>query len=303
MSAKNLVADAPRDSALERRLAAALAGTRLGRPLYGFQRVGSTMDVAKALAEQGAPEGTLVWAARQDHGRGRLGRVWESPEGGAYFSLILRPSPGTPPTGGVGEGVPQPKAEGRPTRSLQDIPQLSLVAGLSAAEAIRELTTLSPSIRWPNDLLLNGRKVAGILIEASVQRIADSVQNYIVVGVGINVSTDPRELPEGSTSLREALGSSYTLYAKRYPLDPVALTVALCRKFDGWYDSWTAKGFAPIREALRPWLTLGALVRLTTNSSQVEGQASDVDEQGRLLVRLESGVMRSFEAGEVALLR
>jgi len=282
MSAKRLLADAPRDSALERRLAAALAGTRLGRPLYGFQRVGSTMDVAKALAEQGAPEGTLVWAARQDQGRGRLGRVWESPEGGAYFSLILRPS--RPPT---------------------EAPQLSLVAGLAAAEAIRELTALSPSIRWPNDVLIDGKKVAGVLTEgtsgSSVQRIADSVQNYVVVGVGINISTDPRELPETATSLQEA--SSSTLNAERSPLDPFALTAMLCRKFDGWYDIWTAQSFAPIRKTLRPWLTLGGFVRLTVGGSEVEGQATDVDEQGHLLVRLESGAVRAFEAGEVALLQ
>ncbi|MBI4434905.1 hypothetical protein HY635_03790 [Candidatus Uhrbacteria bacterium] len=77
----------------------------------------------------------------------------------------------------------------------------------------------------------------------------------------------------------------------------------LCRKFDGWYDIWTAKGFAPIRESLRPWLNLGGLVRLTAGDSEVEGQTTDVDEEGRLVVRLESGVVRAFEAGEVALLR
>lgn len=279
MSARNPVADAPRDSALERRLAAALTGTRLGRPLYGFQRVGSTMDVAKALAEEGAPEGALVWAARQDHGRGRLGRVWESPEGGAYLSLVLRPM--------------RPPAE---------VPQLSLVAGLSAAEAIRELTTLSPSIRWPNDLLLNGRKVAGILIEASTVRSEGRRQKtegkkddvpYVVVGIGINVATDPKDLPDTATSLA-ASGAA---------CGPHHLTAVLCSKVDGWYDIWTAKGFTPIRESLCPWLNLGGLVRLTIGGSQVEGQAMDVDEEGRLLVRLESGVVKTFEAGEVTLLR
>ena len=133
-----------RDQKLEQQLLQALNGARIGKPCYAFREVSSTMERAHALACDGAGEGTLVFAARQAQGRGRLGRRWESPDGGAYFSLILRP-----------------------TRPPPEIPQLSLVAGLSAAEAIRELTALSPSIRWPNDVLLNGKKVAGILTEGT----------------------------------------------------------------------------------------------------------------------------------------
>ncbi|MBI4434904.1 biotin--[acetyl-CoA-carboxylase] ligase [Candidatus Uhrbacteria bacterium] len=107
-----------RDPELEEQLLQTLNGVRFGRPCYAFRQVGSTMDVAKQLATQGEPEGTLVFAARQEQGRGRLGRRWESPEGGAYFSLILKPS--------------RPPAES---------PQLSLVAGLAAAEAIQEQHT------------------------------------------------------------------------------------------------------------------------------------------------------------------
>lgn len=222
------------------------------------------MDRAHALAREGAGEGTLVFAARQQQGRGRLGRTWESPEGGVYFSLILRPA-----------------------RSPEEIPQLSLVAGLAAAEAIREVTGLSASIRWPNDLLLEERKVAGILIEAK--------EPAVVLGVGINVTTQPTVLPETATSLA-AWGAA---------CDPYGLAAGVCRRFEGWYDGWSANGFGPIREALRPWLShLGEVVRVTRGTAhQVEGQALDVDEAGRLLLRLESGAIRSFDAGEVTFLR
>jgi len=269
-----------RDPELEARLKAAFKGCCFGGAIHGYAVCDSTMERAHALAREGVGEGTLVFASRQTQGRGRMGRKWESPEGGAYFSLILRPS-----------------------RPLTETPQLSLVAGLATAEAIRELTGLSLSIRWPNDVLVDGKKVAGILTEASVQRTADSVQDYVVIGVGMNVSTDPRELPDTATSLRVALGSSYPLNAVRSTLDPMALAAALCTKLDGWYDIWTAQGFAPIREALRPWLNVGAIVRLTMGDSEVEGQATDIDDLGRLVVRLESGVVQAFEAGEVTLLR
>lgn len=253
-----------RDPGIEARLQRVFDGARFGRPCYAFEEVTSTMDVAHQLARQGDPEGTCVWAGRQRQGRGRLGRTWESPEGGAYLSLILRPA-----------------------RPPQEIPQLSLVAGLSAAEAIREVTGLSPSIRWPNDLLLEERKVAGILIEAK--------DGAAVLGVGINVTTHPDALPETATSLA-ACGAA---------CDPYDLAARLCRRLEGWYDGWRANGFAPIREALRPWLShFGEVVRVTLGTDhEVEGQALDVDEAGRLLLRLESGAIRPCEVGEVTWLR
>ena len=249
---------------LEATLSACING-RIGHPVHAFQCVGSTMEIAHALAQEGAPEGTLVWAVRQEQGRGRLGRLWTSPEGGAYFSLILCPQ-----------------------RPAAEHPQLSLVAGLSTAQAIQELTGLFPAIRWPNDVLIDNKKVAGILIES---RVSD----YVVIGIGINVTIDRGELPEGATSL--AASSSPAP-------DPCRLTGVLCRHLETWYDAWTSKGFAPIREALRPWMGhFGQPVHITAGSHRFEGTASDLDECGRLLVRLDSGLIRPFEVGEVTLLR
>lgn len=265
-----------RNPELEARLKAAFKGCCFGGAIHAYAVCDSTMERAHALARDGAGEGTLVFAARQTQGRGRLGRKWESPEGGAYFSLILRP-----------------------TRPPAEIPQLSLVAGLAAAEAIKGSDPFlgsdpvpRVSIRWPNDVLIDGKKVAGILVEAK--------DNAVVVGMGINVTTDPKDLPDTATSLAEKVPGTFS-EKSAWHLFP--LVAAVCTTFDRWYDIWTAQGFAPVREALRLWLNLGGLVRLTTGDSQVEGQATNVDEEGRLVVRLESGVVQAFEAGEVTLLR
>ena len=261
-------------------LEAAIARHLGGRPVYAFQQVGSTMEVAHRLAAEGAPEGALVVAARQEQGRGRLGRAWASPEGGVYLSLILRPM-----------------------RPPSETPQLALVAGLAAAEAIRDSACLYPSIRWPNDHLLREKKVGGILTEQKVPGTlgGGAVENslsarfVVVIGIGVNVSSDPASLPEGSTSLA-AEGASHVSREE--------VIAGLCRRFSAWYDVWTRQGFAPIREALRPWMGLfGHPVHLTAGTERLEGTASDLDESGRLVVRLDSGILRQFEMGEVTLLR
>ncbi len=249
-----------RDAVIEAQLSLYLAGTRFGHPLYAFRKVDSTMNMAHLMAQHDAPEGTVIWAGSQEAGRGRQGRVWESPEGGVYLSLLVRP-----------------------WRPAQQLPQLSLVAGLAVAQAIQQLTTILPSVRWPNDILINHLKVAGILTEAKY--------GAVVIGIGINVTTPQHALPETGISLAAA-GAA---------VDPNHLTSALCRRFAAWYDAWLAEGFAPVREALRPLMALfGQVVHITTGTTRFEGTATDLDEQGRLVVRLDSGVLRAFDMGEVA---
>ena len=257
------------DPAAANRLGSALKGWTV----YAFRSVSSTMELAHELAVEGAPERTLVFAGKQEQGRGRLGRTWSSPKGGAYFSVILRP-----------------------TRPVREIPQLALVAGLAAAEAVHELTGLSPSVRWPNDLLLDGRKLAGIL--------AESRNGAVVLGIGINVTPRPGELPETAASLGANLRPGGGAPGAKMRLDAPGVTTTVCLALEGWYDIWTRKGFADIRAALRPRIGLfGHPVHVATGSEYFEGTAQDLDELGRLVVRLDSGLMRAFEMGEVARLR
>jgi BirA family biotin operon repressor/biotin-[acetyl-CoA-carboxylase] ligase len=161
------------------------------------------------------------------------------------------------------------------------------VAGLATAETIHHLTRLFPAIRWPNDLLLNHRKVSGILVEAK--------SGAVIVGIGVNVTTRAEDLPETATSLAAAGGGT--------ACEPAHLTGVLCRRFQTWYDVWMSQGFLPIREALRSWIGLfGQPIHISAGASQFEGTARDLDESGRLLVRLDSGIMRSFDMGEITLL-
>lgn len=264
---------------LEQRIQDARNGLHLGHPCYAYQTVPSTMDLAHQLAQQGAPEGACVWAETQTSGRGRAGRAWTSPAGGIYLSLILRP-----------------------TRDTREIPQLALVAGLAVAETIHDVTGLWGAIRWPNDVLLNNQKVCGILVEASSsdirQQTADSSRNqnsYAVVGIGVNVTTAHADLPEGATSLGHWINPV---------LDRFALAATLFQFLDQNYQQWIRDGFAPIRAQLSRWIGLfGHLVQITTPKDQFQGQAVDLDEAGRLLVRLDSGIIRVVDMGETALLR
>jgi BirA family biotin operon repressor/biotin-[acetyl-CoA-carboxylase] ligase len=161
------------------------------------------------------------------------------------------------------------------------------VAGLAVAEALRQEAGVLPSVRWPNDVLLAGKKACGILVE--------SKHDAVIIGIGLNVTTSPSDLPDIATSL-SAQRATQT--------DPRVLTGALCRRFERWYDSWTSEGFGPIRDALRPLMGLfGQVVHITAGTSRFEGTAADLDEHGKLVVRLDAGVLRAFGVGEVALLR
>ncbi len=257
-----------RNPELEQRILTARNGLRLGSPCHAYQELPSTMDLAHQLAQQGAPEGACVWAETQTGGRGRAGRVWASPPGGIYLSLILRPQQDT-----------------------REIPQLALVAGLALAQTIQEVTGLWASIRWPNDVLLNKQKVCGILVEAQ----STSANTHAVIGIGLNVTTAREALPEGATALAQWANPI---------IDRFALAGTLFRCLDQSYQQWTREGFAPIRAQLSRWVGLfGQLVHITTAKEAFQGQAVDLDEAGRLLVRLDSGVIRPVEMGEVSLLK
>lgn len=236
----------------------------LGKLLHDYGVVSSTMDVAREHLRHGAAHGTLIVAERQLKGRGRLGRGWASPKGGLYASFIVRPH-----------------------RAVEEVPQLSLVAGLSVAEAIRDVAGLYPSIRWPNDLLLQEQKVCGILVEACSQAV--------IIGIGLNVKTNPRELPPQATSLKACAAASTSIDR---------LLVAICRHLSAWYGIWSTSGFPPIREALRPWMGLfGCFVHVRAGTNHFEGTAVDLDEAGRLVIRLDFGLHRALAVGEVTFLR
>ncbi len=242
-------------------------GTRIiGRYIRWHEVLPSTSDLAMSLAEIQVPEGTIVVAEEQTAGRGRLGRPWASPRGGVWLSVILRP------------GLPPPRA-----------PLVGLAAAVAAARAIRTTTGLLARVKWPNDVLVDGRKVVGILLDAGPGA------EWVVVGVGINANVPRSALPADAqspaASLQDLLGG---------PVDRGVLVRALLRELERGYEELRAGGAA---SALRRWRemadTLGRIVRVETPAGAIEGMALDVDDAGALLVRRRDGEVHRVIAGDV----
>jgi len=259
--------------ALELAIPPLLRTRALGRTLAVHPVLGSTNDEALRLARGGAPHGTAVIAETQTAGRGRRGRSWSSPPGvNLYLSLVLRPK--LPP---------------------QRAPELVPTLAVAAAETLRDLGA-DAGIKWPNDLEIGGRKVAGILTELSAT--SAGIQ-FVVAGIGINVNVGPEALPpevrERATSLRIALGRE---------VSRAALAADLLARIEAWLDLHGARGFEPVRERYRALsVTLGRRVVLVEDDATVEGIAEDIDESGALLLRRDDGVLEPARTGDVTSLR
>ncbi|CEP68974.1 Biotin--acetyl-CoA-carboxylase ligase [Moorella glycerini] len=253
-------------------VAAGLKTSWLGRNLYYYDEVGSTNQVAKELADGGAPEGTVVIAEAQTGGRGRRGRSWLSPpHKGIWFSVILRP---------------------RVTPALAS--QLTLLAAVAVAAAIRRHTGLPPGIKWPNDLLAGGRKVCGILTEIKAE--IDAIE-YVVLGTGLNVNMEAGDF---SPEVRP-LATSLFLELGR-PVARLPLFQEILYQLEKWYERWQEEGFDPVRRAWKEAsVTLGREVEVNSWREVFRGVAVDIDAEGALLVRGGGGEVRRFNSGEVSL--
>ena len=248
-------------------LRVALSGRVIGRRIDFHQSLPSTMDEARRLAEAGMPEGTVVLAEEQTAARGRFDRVWISPVGvNLSFSVILRPGP-------------------------DRLPQVNMAAALAVSRAVERTCGLVPSIKWPNDVRLGGRKVAGILVE-SVVRSGDAA--YAVAGIGINVNFDTASSPEIAST-----ASSIMVESGRRADRGKVLRLAL-EGFDDLYGT-VSSGGSLTRDWAEGLETLGRHVRVEWKELVVEGRAESVDEQGNLLLRMADGSTFTASAGEVTL--
>jgi BirA family biotin operon repressor/biotin-[acetyl-CoA-carboxylase] ligase len=242
---------------------------RFGCVLEVHPVIDSTNNAARALAEAGAPEGTAVIADEQTAGRGRQGRTWFSPpERNLYLSVVLRPK------------VAAARA-----------PLVTLVVAVALAEAVRR-EGLAPRLKWPNDLLLEGRKAAGILTEMSAR---GGEVAWVVAGIGLNVNMDrvhfPAALAERATSLRIAAGRD---------LERPALCAAILGELEQWTARFYAEGADPVLAAWRSLsTTLGRRVRVREGGAAALGLARDVDGDGALLVETEAGGTLRVIAGEI----
>lgn len=238
----------------------------MGKDIYYFDEVLSTMDIATQLGMEGAPEGTLVVAESQSKGRGRLGRHWLSPKyKGIYLSDILRPK-----------------------ISPAQASLLTLLSAVSVSEAIKEMTGLETNIKWPNDILLGNRKLGGILTELAAEM--DEVR-FAVVGIGLNVNNSKSSLLTGATSLKEQKGES---------VNRVELLQEILRRLEINYLLLQEGGYQEIIDKWRRYATtLGRRVKIICHNRQLEGQAIDIDRDGGLLLRKDSGLIEKVMSGDV----
>ena len=247
-----------------------LDGTWAGRQGYFAEGTGSTNTWAKQLAEEGAPHGTLVVADEQTSGRGRRGRSWKSPRGSnVYMTLLLRP-------------------ELEPSRASM----LTIVMGLSVAQGLKALLELPVEIKWPNDAVLNGHKLCGILTEMSAQ--VDYI-NYVVVGTGINVNFTefPEELKDIATSLMVETGRT---------VNRAEVIAAVLRAFERNYEIFIRTGdLTGLQgEYSQILANRNREVRVLDPKEPYEGVALGINAQGELLVRREDKTVTEVYAGEVS---
>ena len=240
-------------------------GTRfIGQRVIYYTSLTSTMEVAKREAQQGTAEGTVIIADEQTAGRGRIKRTWLSPEGNIALSVILYPS-------------------------LICLPFLIMLASLAVVYSIETVTGLKPQIKWPNDVLINGRKVCGILIESDVR---GSTVNYAIIGIGVNVNLSLSAFPDllvTATSLSEELGRDVSrldiIRQLLVEMERLYLTLPMVESI---YEQW--------RDRL---VTLGKRVCVKSDETTYEGVAESVTADGSLLLRHSNGSLTRIVAGDV----
>jgi len=250
-----------------------LTAKRLGCEVRFLQETASTNRDVDTAAQAGAAEGFLVMADAQTAGRGRMSHTWFSPPGAnLYFSLLLRPDV-----------------------ELAAVQSLPLVVGLAVTEAIIECApALQPKIKWPNDLLVNGKKICGILCELQTKH---DKPDYIVAGIGVNVNLTadqiPNELKTSATSI---------LIENGKPLNREQLLAAILNRLEPLYDNWRAFGFKPFVANMHALDALrGLLIRIDLSGEPVEGIAAGIQADGALLLETSKG-LRPIYSGEAHIL-
>ena len=249
-----------------------LSTTYIGKKIYYFPELESTNIAAKEKAlhrAEGMSEGTLIIAERQSAGKGRLGRKWFSPAGGIWLSIILYPQ-----------------------LSPSYISRITLMTAVAVVKAIKVCTQIESQIKWPNDVLINEKKVCGILTEMSAEL---DIINWVVVGIGINANIDildfPKNIQKNTTSLKETSGKE---------ISRVKLVQTFLQEFEKYYEKLKKKGFSSI---LKEWKlyshTLGKKIRVDIGERIITGEAIDINESGALILKKEDGELIKIISGTI----
>ena len=245
------------DLPLEQEIRGGLETSIIGKRIQFFSKVPSTNDVLKKLAKQGESEGTIIIAEEQTNARGRKNRYWNSPKEGLWFSILLRPH------------IPPQKAM-----------LVTMIASIALTQAIHRTIGLKPMIKWPNDLLIQDKKVCGILTELSAEM--DQIE-YMIIGIGLNVNNT---IPESLQSISVSLKQSTHRHISR-----VMLMQAICIVFDEWYEQLKKGHEERIRST---WLSLsqieGKTVEIKKERNTIKGIVKGIDPQGGLIVESDQSI-------------
>lgn len=229
--------------------------------VHYFDEVTSTMEIAKDLALKGCPNFTVVIAGRQKKGRGRLDRAWMSDSGGLYFTVVLRPQ------------VP-----------IMLSTRVSFLASITLSRILREVYDVDARVKWPNDILVNDRKISGMLTEMEAE--TDRV-NFINIGIGINVNNDPSRSVAQASSLKKILGKQ---------ISRKELLLQFLDEFESGMQQVDFDGI--VAEWKKHTITLHRRVRIVTNQETLEGLAVDVDDNGALILKMDDGSLKKILYGD-----
>ncbi|MFH1798381.1 MAG: biotin--[acetyl-CoA-carboxylase] ligase [Candidatus Omnitrophota bacterium] len=229
------------------------------KSIYHYEDIDSTNAKAYELADKGAEEGTVVFAETQSRGKGRMGRAWISPSGGIYMSIVLRPR--SEPSG---------------------IGAITLVSALAIARAIQDVRAVGCGIKWPNDILIEGKKVCGILTEIKAE--SDKI-DFLILGIGINVNVDLKKLPKTSTSLQA---------------DRIRLVQCALKEIEKVYYQFLKQGFVSLRDECKALsCVIKKQVVIKDHARLTEGVVVDIDERGAMVVKTDDGALRHIFSGDV----
>jgi BirA family transcriptional regulator, biotin operon repressor / biotin---[acetyl-CoA-carboxylase] ligase len=246
----------------------------VGREIAVFQETTSTSDIVDKLARDGVKEGMVVFAESQTRGRGRLGRRWHSPPGkGLWFTVLLRP-------------------DMRPSAATRFV----IAAAVALCRALRETAGVQPEIKWPNDVLIRGRKVAGILIEMNAE--LDHI-NYLLLGIGVGVNLEARDYPAELKPLATSLRIETRALVNR-----ASLAVAILRELDQVYLAIRGGHFTALTEEwYRQCGTLGGQVTIKVGDRIIQGRVEAIDDEGVLLLRTQHGRIERILGGDVTVIK
>lgn len=260
------------DLLLPQEIQRGLSTSYIGKEIYYFSELKSTNIIAKEKALHGAErinEGTLIIAERQSAGKGRLGREWFSPSGGIWLSIILYPQ-----------------------LSPSYISRITLMTAVAVVKAIKVCTQIKSQIKWPNDILINEKKVCGILTEMSAEL---DIINWVVVGIGINVNINHREFPENiqenTISLKET---------SRKEISRVKLAQTFLQEFEKYYEILKGREFSSILKERKLYShTLGKKIKVDIGEKIITGEAMDINESGALILKKEDGELIEIISGTI----